>query len=172
MFMASSTVNSVHPPSQKLMSLFVRYHWPGNIRELENMVKRLVVLGDEVAVIGEVSPRAETRKIVQSRNREARNPHPPIVSLKEVSRRAEKQGEGEAIVKVLELTTWNRKRSAKLLNVGYKALLYKIKQLNLTGPEGPERETGEREEGCRYGFFRDYVRFLYGIGCDSGMGFP
>ncbi|MFQ5842037.1 MAG: helix-turn-helix domain-containing protein, partial [Thermodesulfobacteriota bacterium] len=121
-----------NPPSQKLMRMFIRHTWPGNVRELENMITRLVVLGDEADIIEELSSKGKGKEVLQESNSQFQNPFPPILPLKEVSQRAETRAEREAILKVLGQTNWNRKRAAKLLNISYKAILYKIKQYGLT----------------------------------------
>ncbi len=110
----------------------MRHQWPGNIRELENMVQRLVVLGDEAAIIEELSSDTKGKKILQRSKPQLQGLLPPILPLKEVSRRAAMQAERQAILKVLGQTNWNRGRAAKLLNISYKAILYKIKQYGLT----------------------------------------
>ncbi len=121
-----------NPPSRKLMKMFMNHQWPGNIRELENMVKRLVVLGDEAAIIEELSSEIKGRKFFQKSQTQFQGTVSPILPLKEVSRRAAMQAESETILKVLEQTNWNRKMAAKLLSISYKAILYKIKQYGLT----------------------------------------
>jgi two-component system response regulator AtoC len=129
--------NGVGSPSQRLMKVFMRHHWPGNIRELENMIKRLAVFGDEAAIIGELNPEAKKRESYQKRNHQAYGPIAPVLSLKEVSRRAVKQAEREAILNALRQTNWNRKKAAKLLRISYKAILNKIKECDLARtPEG------------------------------------
>jgi two-component system response regulator AtoC len=122
----------VSPPSGKLMKMFMRHQWPGNIRELENMVKRLVVLGDEAAIIEELSSNVRGKNFLQRSKPQLQGSIPPVLPLKEVSRRAAMQAEREAILKVLRQTNWNRKMAAKLLKVSYKAILYKIKEYGLT----------------------------------------
>ncbi len=122
----------ISPLSPKLMKMFMQHPWSGNIRELENMIKRLVLLGDEAAIIEEFSSEFKRKKVHQKSKPQLQNPFPPILPLKEVSRRAAMQAEREAILKVLGQTNWNRKRAAKLLNISYKAILYKIKEYGLT----------------------------------------
>ena len=95
------------------------------------MAKRLVVLGDEAAIIEELRFEIKRKKLFQKLNPQFQDIKTPILPLKEVSRRAAMQAEKEAILKVLGQTNWNRKRAAKLLNVSYKAILYKIKQYGL-----------------------------------------
>jgi two-component system response regulator AtoC len=124
--------NNVSPPSQKLMRVFMRHRWSGNIRELENMIKRLVLLGDEAAICEELSSEVKRKRVLQKSRLQLQNSSLPIIPLKEVSRRAAMQAEREAILKVLGQTNWNRKRAAKLLNISYKAILYKIKEYGLT----------------------------------------
>jgi len=124
--------NGVRSPSQRLMKMFMCHQWPGNIRELENMIKRLVVLGDEAAIIDKLTPEIRKRGFHQRSTLQPHDPLPPVLSLKEVSRRAVMQAEREAILKVLKQTNWNRKKAAKLLNISYKGILNKIKEYDLT----------------------------------------
>ena len=122
----------VSPPSGKLMKMFMRHQWPGNIRELENIIKRLVVLGDEAAIIEVLNSEIKGKNFLQKSKPQFHEAMHPILPLKEVSRRAAMQAEREAILKVLGQTNWNRKMAAKLLNISYKAILYKIKEYGLT----------------------------------------
>jgi two-component system response regulator AtoC len=123
---------AVNPPSPKLMKMFINNPWSGNIRELENMIKRLVLLGDEAAIIEEMSSEIKRRKVFQKSKQQHQTSFPPVLPLKEVGRRASMQAEREAILKVLAQTNWNRKRAAKLLSISYKAILYKIKEYGIT----------------------------------------
>ncbi len=97
--------------------------WPGNIRELENAMKKLVVLGDEHLAVSEFG--------AASARPQAVGPSTTGISLKEASRAASRQAERELILKVLTRTRWNRKRAALELKISYKALLYKLKQIGL-----------------------------------------
>ncbi len=97
--------------------------WPGNVRELENTVKKIVALGDERAVLAELN--GQTTE-VRRENGGAKG-----ISLKEAARAASRQAERELILKVMSRTRWNRKRAARELQISYKALLYKLKQIGL-----------------------------------------
>jgi two-component system response regulator AtoC len=122
----------INHPSPKLMKMFMRHQWPGNIRELENMIKRLVVLGDEAVIIEELGNKANEKRGVSESNPQPPASTPPVLPLKEVSQTAAREAEKQAILKVLAQTNWNRKRAAELLDISYKALLYKIRQYGLT----------------------------------------
>ena len=120
-------VNSL---SDKIMKAFSEYHWLGNVRELENMIQRLVVLGNEKAIIEELTPVTKKESIPEKKEKTV--PAKKIwPSLKEVNREAIKNAESEIILKALEMTNWNRKKAAHILNISYKALLYKIKETGL-----------------------------------------
>jgi two-component system response regulator AtoC len=121
--------NNIHPPSQRLMKVFTAHQWPGNIRELENLIKRLVVLGDEAAIIRELTPESSKGRFHQKSNPHLQFPH--VLPLKEVRRNAIKQAEKEAILDALRQTNWNRSKAAKLLRISYKAILNKIKEYDL-----------------------------------------
>jgi two-component system response regulator AtoC len=100
---------------------FMEHSWPGNIRELENVVKKVVALGDEHFALSE---RVEVAAI----------PAPADIqshSLKAASRAASREAERELILKALARTRWNRKRAAQELQISYKSLLYKLKQIGL-----------------------------------------
>ena len=118
------------PMSQALLSVFSRHPWPGNLRELENTVKRYFILGNEQAIIDELTPRLGTESLapdVEDNNDGA--------SLKHLVRNLKDSAEAAAIAKTLEGTGWNRKAAASSLQISYKALLYKIKQYKLIPPQ-------------------------------------
>lgn len=104
-----------------VMAQFSEYDWPGNIRELENSVKKIVALGDERAAVADLRARAA----------QGSNGGGELLSLKEAARAASRQAERELILKVLGRTRWNRKRAAQELQISYKALLYKLKQIGV-----------------------------------------
>jgi len=126
----------------RLMELFYRYHWPGNVRELENYLNRLSVLNN----IKELEEKL--RRSIESHNPEeplpekeepkseedeltARLHNNSFPSLKEVRDQAVQRVEKMVIERVLEETHWNRKEAAKILKISYRALLYKMKDMNI-----------------------------------------
>jgi two-component system response regulator AtoC len=110
--------------SPELKEILQRYHWPGNIRELENLVKRYVILGSEDVISSDLQPR-ESDLIASEINFDG-----PI-SLKKLTRQATRALERKIILKVLHNHHWNRKQAAKTLNISYRALLYKIRDAGL-----------------------------------------
>ena len=109
------------------MELLLNYEWPGNIRELGNLARKIVALGQSHTAMSELNRPVAARKNTAEFGRNE--------SLKVVARAASRIAERELILKALERTHWNRKQAAKELQVSYKALLYKIKQMNVDGPE-------------------------------------
>ena len=95
------------------------YAWPGNLRELQDVAKAVVVLGDESLVLGGLRGLS-----VLSGGRVTDR-----VSLKEAGRAASREVEKELILKVLNKTRWNRRRAAQELQISYKALLYKLRAM-------------------------------------------
>jgi DNA-binding NtrC family response regulator len=113
------------PISPALLETFSRYHWPGNLRELENVVNRFLILQDEKAVIAELEQ-------VGSAPASADKDHVEAGGLKKLVRGLKGEAESSVIAGVLEETGWNRKAAANDLQISYKALLYKIKQYDLS----------------------------------------
>ena len=103
------------------MAVLTDYAWPGNVRELENTARAIVAMGDEELALAALKKTAGKR---------APRVH-DVISLKDASRAASRQAERELILKVLSRTRWNRKRAAQELQISYKALLYKLKQIGL-----------------------------------------
>ncbi len=117
------------PLSDKLTKVFSEHHWLGNVRELENVIQRLVVLGNEKAIVEELGP--PTKKNIVVEKKKASTTQRSWPSLREINKEAVKKAESETILKALEMVNWNRKKAADVLNISYKALLYKIKETGL-----------------------------------------
>jgi len=119
------------PPSKHLLDAALNYPWPGNLRELENFVKRYVILEDDEGSLRELVEMSSTRQRTSPRE----EPAPPKdQGLKALVRGLKDEAEMEAIADALEKTRWCRKDAAKMLGISYKALLYKMRQFNLDTP--------------------------------------
>jgi two-component system, NtrC family, response regulator AtoC len=118
-------------PSKHLMDAAVNYPWPGNLRELENFVKRYVILEDDEGSLRELI------EMSAARQRTSPRPEPTLPKdqgLKALVRGLKDEAEMEAIADALEKVRWCRKDAAKMLGISYKALLYKMRQFNLDTP--------------------------------------
>jgi transcriptional regulator with GAF, ATPase, and Fis domain len=123
------------PLSDQMMKVFLEHHWLGNVRELENVIQRIIVLGNEKVILDEL--RSANQK-EHAQTPEASHSKGKWPSLKEVHREAIIKAESEVIRKALEMTNWNRKKAASLLNISYKALLYKIKECGIDRASAPQ----------------------------------
>ena len=123
--------------SEATLEGFLEYDWPGNVRELENMVKRMVVLGNEQTVLEEIIREQGTRErrsepLLDFEAVGADLQNGGGVDLKAIAKRAAQLAEKRVIEKVLEQTRWNRKEAAARLQISYKALLYKMRENDLS----------------------------------------
>jgi len=115
------------PISRALMQALTGYAWPGNLRELENTIKRYLVLADEQAIMNELDPRCNSGSMTTAPDEMGNRG-----GLKRLVRGLKDDAESAVILQTLEGTRWNRKAAATDLQISYKALLYKIKQYNLS----------------------------------------
>jgi transcriptional regulator with PAS, ATPase and Fis domain len=137
-------VKNPPPFSEYAVGRMMEYAWPGNIRELENLVKRYVIVGNEAQIIRELSThkpivsslsvaagqgngRAVETAIAKVGSYPVPQNSDEMPSLLEIGRRAAMAAEREAIERVLTQTRWNRRQAAKILKISYKALLNKLK---------------------------------------------
>jgi two-component system response regulator AtoC len=144
----------------ELQALFQTYEWPGNIRELENMIKRIVILQDEGLVVREMSraPRQmpayasvgaidqragvvtadEPEDFEAAAEQEEPEPEVPLLTapagsrLADVAKQAALKAERAIIEDTLTQVHWNRRRAAEQLGVSYKTLLNKIKECGIS----------------------------------------
>src|SRR6266849_713634 len=108
--------------SSEARELLISHNWPGNIRELENIAKKILAVGDPTLALGDLrASRSVVPLTCESAN---------ASSLKVAARAASRRAERELILRALEQTHWNRQRAARELQISYKSLLYKIKQMD------------------------------------------
>jgi two-component system, NtrC family, response regulator AtoC len=115
--------------SPAALQLLCRHSWPGNIRELENLIERYVILGSEDAISSELLSWENTHMATEI-------PLEGQIHLKKVTRQAVHDLEKKIILSVLEANRWNRKRTASALKISYRALLYKIRRAGLPRKRG------------------------------------
>jgi len=114
--------SSVTELPRELLEAFKNFSWPGNIRQLENSIRRFLILPDLSMALSELRTETEPVGTVPE--------HQPTF-LKEVGAHAAEQAEREVVLRMLDETNWNRKQAARLLNISYKALRNKLKKWNL-----------------------------------------
>jgi two-component system response regulator AtoC len=130
------------PITPALHQALVAHAWPGNIRELENVMRKYLVVRDAETIIEDLRARMLRRTASSGQPNQMRaaaagasagayhdeSPAPPILAR---VNKAKEQAETDAILAALSSTRWNRKQAAQLLNIDYKALLYKMKKLSI-----------------------------------------
>ena len=117
--------------SKSAVRLMQNYHWPGNIRQLENLIRSYVLIGSEDALVAELMPEAPRSGIVTELDLSE------PVSLKNITKKATQDLERQIILKVLQENSWNRQKTAKWLQISYRSLLYKLSEAGM--PELPPR---------------------------------
>ena len=111
---------NVRELSKEVLDIFMKYDWPGNLRELNNVIKRLVLLSkEEVATSGALP--AEMITAMED------TPKASGSDLKALQETHEK----EMIEKVLQEVRYNKSKAAKLLNIDRKTLYYKIEKYHI-----------------------------------------
>jgi two-component system response regulator AtoC len=109
------------PLSREIMRMMQRYNWPGNIRQLENLVRGYVLMGDEESLAADLIPSGATGIVPEI---DLANP----ISLKQITKAATRGLEREIILKVLQANGWSRRKTARWLNISYRSLLYKLQE--------------------------------------------
>ena len=115
-----------HSVSREVLQLLQQRNWPGNVRELENCMQRYVILGSEEAFHLE---RPEEEKKPFSFSYEVSEDGK--LPLKRLAQQVTRRMERDLILKVLQENHWNRRKSAEVLKISYRALLYKVRQAGL-----------------------------------------
>jgi two-component system response regulator AtoC len=124
--------------SPATLRALMAYPWPGNVRELENVLKRAVVLGHAGAIEQALAANPGTPAAPELAPVGATTTAPENLNLKMIARQAARDAERIAIREMLERVHWNRAKAARLLQVSYKALLYKIVECGLKPVEEVE----------------------------------
>jgi two-component system response regulator AtoC len=114
------------------IQLLEAWHWPGNMRELENWMARAIILGDDISLAEELRGKIAAR-------RGGANWSDPSVSLLEGSRKAASSISSTLILKILEANRWNRRKTASDLKISYRSLLCKLREVGV-----PQRRKGHR----------------------------
>lgn len=116
--------NRNSPPfSATIFRAFTQHSWAGNIRELENLTKRYVILGSEDAIWAEL-----VSEEAQISDQKSDVVFDGSVPLRKLTRRAARDFEHKIILKALQNHKWNRKEAARSLRISYRALLYKLRE--------------------------------------------
>jgi two-component system, NtrC family, response regulator AtoC len=118
--------------SKSAVRLMQNYHWPGNIRQLENLIRSYVLIGSEEALVAEMMPETNRGGGITTEI----DLNEPI-SLKRITKQATRDLERQIILKVLQANSWNRQKTAKWLQISYRSLLYKLSEAGM--PEVPPR---------------------------------
>jgi two-component system, NtrC family, response regulator AtoC len=124
------------PLSKETVHLLQQREWPGNVRELENCLARYVVLGSEDTFYSErpeKSPVHFTYETTEDGN----------IPLKRIAQQVTRRMERDVILKVLQANHWNRRRTAEVLKISYRALLYKVRQAGLPAKRPRRNKDGD-----------------------------
>ena len=132
----------------KTIDRLIAYHWPGNVRELQNVIQRLIVLGENEQTLNEMIPIKKSNPRFLTNQKP--NPTPNSfayffgcdlrqmdlseMNFKDIQKKVSDQIEKRIISSVLEKTGWNRPKTAKLLNISYRTVFNKMDELNIKPP--------------------------------------
>jgi len=117
---------SPKPISKEVVQIMQTYEWPGNIRQLDNLIRSYSLIGDEDLILSEVTPRS-----MRSDQVTAEIDLSKPFSLKQITKNATRDLEKQIILKVLHANGWNRQKTAKWLDISYRSLLYKLNEVGI-----------------------------------------
>ena len=118
----------------EIMDLFLQYDWPGNVRELSNTIRRLMVLGDWDEIVTQMFPEEESVSVESDpavKEAKSKIDLEEVIPLKLLKTKASEYIEKRVIDYALDVASGNKVKAAKMLNISYKALFYKMKNLGL-----------------------------------------
>ncbi len=127
--------------SEDMMAILSAYPWPGNLRELENLVKQWVVLQDEAPVRIDMEQRLRAAGVARPTLAKAAD-HRARLDFKGIGRRAARDAQMAILKETLDRVQWNRAEAARALNVSYKTLLHRMRDAKLTGRRRTDRRAG------------------------------
>src|SRR5258707_11279136 len=136
--MAERYARSPLPLTPALLEACHNHNWPGNLRELNNFLKRYLILGDENLAVAELQPKNDGTGGAHGDSAKTGDSG----GLKSLARSAKDEAEAQAITRALEQTNWNRKQAAVILQISYKALLYKIRQYGIAETKSHKLSAG------------------------------
>jgi DNA-binding NtrC family response regulator len=115
------------PLTQDLREAMLRYSWPGNIRELENAMRRYTILRDPALLAEELrAPEYSAEQAMGSR------PGGAMLNVFDHADALYRAEQLKTFLDALHRTNWNRRKAAQLLRIDYKALLYKMRKLSIS----------------------------------------
>jgi len=129
-YFASRHIQTLDVPhriiSKSVVQLMQAYDWPGNIYQLENMVRSYMLIGDENLLVSELAPHS-----VRCDEIVAEIDISKPFALKHITKTATRDLEKQIILKVLQANHWNRQKTAKWLQISYRSLLYKLSEIGI-----------------------------------------
>jgi two-component system response regulator AtoC len=125
--------------TQALYQAMLAHDWPGNVRELENMMRKFLVLRQPKMIIDELRSLGTGQDRPELNSQDAPGDSPSRASILQKVQQSKQREETEAILAALTTAHWNRKHAAKLLDLDYKAFLYKMKKLGIESKPTADR---------------------------------
>ena len=118
------------PLSDSLMRALLAHNWPGNVRELQNVIQRYLLLGHEGEILRGLGIEIKEDDVQAAKKEDILMNN---FSLKQIHWEVTRRAEASVILKALEMTHYNRKKAANLLNITYRSLLYKTRKCGISG---------------------------------------